>query len=206
MAYHKTISAMQWQLVDIVHRQSSPGTTTPAPDVQLARLVPLAVLEANISTYLVGQILDMSLNYVHEVAHAVYLKHVYKNTVAETFLGYELFRADKTIHIEERVDKAVKRVQKLSTTSKAAVGLNGKGGGTPMKRGRGRESYRGGRGNYYLRPRDNYYERPFFPRGGYNGPSHGNFDRGKVSSNGSKRTCFICGLTRHQAKHCPKAT
>ncbi len=55
----------------------------------------------------------MSLNYVHEAAHAVYLKHVYKKTVAETFLGDELFGADRTIPIEERVDKAVKRVQKL---------------------------------------------------------------------------------------------
>jgi hypothetical protein len=34
-----------------------------------------------------GQILEMSLNYVHEEAHAMYLKHVYNNTVAETFLG-----------------------------------------------------------------------------------------------------------------------
>jgi len=71
----------------MVHQQTNPGTTTPAPYVQLARLVPLAVLEANISTYSMGQILEMSLNYVHEEAHAMYLKHVYNNTVAETFLG-----------------------------------------------------------------------------------------------------------------------
>ncbi len=76
--------------------------------------------------------MDMSLNYVHEAAHAVYLKHAYNNTVAETFLGDELFGADRTIPIEERVDKAVKRVQKLSAAAKATVGLTGKGGGTPM--------------------------------------------------------------------------
>jgi hypothetical protein len=39
MSYHKTMSAMLWQLVDIVHQQSNPGTTTPARDLQLARLV-----------------------------------------------------------------------------------------------------------------------------------------------------------------------
>ena len=110
MSYHKTLSAMLWQLVDIVHQQSNPGTTTPAPDVELARLVPLTVLEDNISTYSVGQILDMSLNYVHEATHAVYLKHMYNNTVTATFLGDELFGADRTVPIEERVDKAVKRV------------------------------------------------------------------------------------------------
>ena len=131
----------------------------------------LAVLEDNISTYLVGDILEMSLNYVHEAAHAVYLKHVYTNMVAEAFLGDELFGADMTIPIEERVDKAVKRVQKLSVATKATVGLTGKGGGQPLKRGRGRDTYRGGyhnnggRGNYDQRPRDNYYERPFFPKG-----------------------------------------
>ena len=57
-----------------------------------------------------GHILEMSLNYVHEAAHAVYSKHVYNNIVAKTFLGDELFGADMTILIEERVDRAVKRV------------------------------------------------------------------------------------------------
>ncbi len=63
--------------------------------------------------------------------------------MAKTFLGNELFGADKTIPIEERVDKAVKIVQKLSAATKAAVGLTGKGGGQPTKRGRVRNSYRG---------------------------------------------------------------
>jgi hypothetical protein len=83
MSYHKPMSAMLWRLVDIVHHQTNPGTTTPAPDVHLARLVPPTILEENISTYSVGQILEMSLNYVHEIAHAVYLKHVYNKTVVE---------------------------------------------------------------------------------------------------------------------------
>ncbi len=154
----------------------------------------------------------MSLNYVHDATHAVYLKHVYNNTVAETFLGDELFGADKTIPIEERVDKAVKRVQKLSAVAKAAVGLTGKGGGQSSKRGRGRDSYRGGyhhnggRGNYDQRPRDNYYDKPFFPSGGYNGSQHGNFDRGRGNGNNGQRTCFICGSTGDQAKQCPKAS
>ena len=55
-----------------------------------------------------GQILEMSLNYVHEAAHVVYLTHVYNNTVAETFLGDELFGANRAFPIEESVDKAIK--------------------------------------------------------------------------------------------------
>jgi hypothetical protein len=212
MSFHKTLSAMLWELVDIVHQQTNPGTTTPAPDVQLARLVPLAVLEDNISTYSVGQILEMSLNYVHEAAHAVYLKHVHNNTVAEIFLGDELFGADRTVPIEERVNKAVKRVQKLSAVAKAAVGLTGKGGGQSSKRERGRDSYRGGyrhnggRGNYDQRPRDSYNDMLFSPRGGYNGSQHENFDRGGGSGTGGQRTCFICVSTGHHANHCPKAS
>ncbi len=41
----------------------------------------------------------MSLNYVHEAAYAVYLKYVYSNTVAETFLEDEIFGAERTIPI-----------------------------------------------------------------------------------------------------------
>jgi hypothetical protein len=44
MSYHKAISAILWQITDIVHSQSIPAgsVVTPTPDVQLARLVPLA--------------------------------------------------------------------------------------------------------------------------------------------------------------------
>ncbi len=111
----------------------------------------------------------MAKNYIHEGAHAVYLRHVYNNTVAEIFLGDELFGTDGTVPIEERVDKAVKRVQKLSAATKAAVGLIGRGGGLPLKRDRGREPFHVGYNGVrpdYQRQRESYYERPFFPRGG----------------------------------------
>jgi hypothetical protein len=130
---------------------------------------------------------------------------VYNNTVAETFLGDELFGADMTIPIEERVDKSVKKVQKLSASTKSAVGLTGKGGGKSSKRGRGRDSYRGGYQHNgaeetTISAHATATTRGFFPRGGYNGSHHGNFDRG-----GGSGTCFICGSTGHQAKQCPKA-
>ena len=66
--------------------------------------------------------MEMDLDYVHEAAHSMYIKHVYNNTVAETFLGDELFGAVRTIPVEERVDKAVKRVQNYSKATKATVG------------------------------------------------------------------------------------
>ena len=36
----------------------------------------------------------MGLNYIHEAAHSVYLKHVHNGTIAETFLGNELFASN----------------------------------------------------------------------------------------------------------------
>ncbi len=87
----------------------------------------------------------MGLNCVHEAAHSLYVNHVYNGAVAETLLGDALFGADRTIPVEERVDIAIKRVQKLTTAAKAAVGQSSRGGSTSCKRGGGR---RGGFGNY----------------------------------------------------------
>ncbi len=60
-----------------------------------------------------------------------------------------LFGADRTIPIEDRVDNAVKRVQKLSAAAKAAMGKTGRGGSSTVKRdgatSRGGSSYNGGR-------------------------------------------------------------
>ena len=70
-----------------------------------------------------------------------------------------------SIPIEDRVDSTVKRVQKLTTSTKAAVGQTGRG--LPFKRSRetrrGGSVYNGGRqelrnynGDYGNKPRDQY--------------------------------------------------
>ena len=61
------------------------------------------------------------------------------------FLGMRYLGQAETIPVEERVANAVKRVQKLTTTAKAAVGQSGRGGNTSGRRGGGR---RGGYSNY----------------------------------------------------------
>jgi len=104
-------------------------------------------------SYTVLEMLQMGLNCVHESAHSVYLKHVYNRTVSETFWGDNLFGADRIILIEERVDSAVKRVQKLTAAAKAAVGKTGCGGFSTVKRGgaagRGGSTYNGGKQRKY---------------------------------------------------------
>ncbi len=131
--------------MDIVHEQSSNGSGEPTPDVLLARLVPLKEMEEKYGTFSVKELLEMGLNCVHEAEHSLYVKHVYNGAVAETFLGDALFGADRTILVEERVDNAVKRMEKLTTAAKAAVGQSGCGGSSSGIRGGGR---RGGSSNY----------------------------------------------------------
>jgi len=117
MVYHKIVPGILWQIMDIVHEQSSNDSGEPTPDVMLVRLVPLKDMEAKWETYTVKEPLEMWLNCVHEAAHSLYVKHVYNGTVAEIFLGDALFGADRTILVEERVDIAVKRVEKLTAAA-----------------------------------------------------------------------------------------
>ena len=64
--------------MDIVHKHNNPpGSETPTPDMLLARVVPLVTLEENLHNYTVLQLLEMGLNYIHESAHALYLKHIF---------------------------------------------------------------------------------------------------------------------------------
>ena len=117
-------------------------------------------------SYTILELLHIGLNCVHESSHSVYLKHVYNGTIAETFLGDELFGVDCTFPIEERVDNAVKRVQNLTAIAKAAVGKTGRGGSSTVKRareaGRGGCNYNGDMQRNYdndFRPRDFPYGR-----------------------------------------------
>ncbi len=112
------------------------------------------------------------------------------------------------------VDKAIKRVQKLSATAKALVGQTGRGGSSSIKRGgagrrggNGGGSYNGDRQQNDRRRDNNYYDMPYFPLAfvPFNGGSSGNFGNGGGSKDSGLRTCFICGSTGHQANQCPKA-
>jgi hypothetical protein len=49
---HKTVSILLWQMMDIVHVQSG-GDSTPTLDLLLARLIPYATIEENITSYTV---------------------------------------------------------------------------------------------------------------------------------------------------------
>jgi hypothetical protein len=162
-------------------------------------------MEKNMVSYTILELLHMGLNCVHELAHSVYLKHVYNGTVAETFWGDDLFGADRTIPIEDRVESGVKSVQQLIAAAKASVGKTGRGGSSIVKRGwaigRGGNNFSGNRQRNYdndFRPRDS------FPYGKSNNGASGSYGgNGKGRDNG-QRICFICGYPGGRAKQCPK--
>ena len=153
----------------------------------------------------------MGLNYVHEAAHLVHLRHVYNNAVAKTFWGDDLFGVDRTIPIEDRVDNAWKRVQKLSAATKSVDGQTRRRNNSPNKRGSwgriGGSTYNGDR-QQCGRQRDSDYDprpsaSPTFNR--YNGGASDSYGRGGSNRDIGPRTCFICGSTGHLANQCPKA-
>jgi len=98
--------------MDIIHEQTNNGSGEPTSDILLARLVPFKETDEKWETLTIKEHMEMGLKCIHEAAHSLYIKHVYNGTVAETFLGDALFGVDITISAKERVDNAVKRVQK----------------------------------------------------------------------------------------------
>jgi hypothetical protein len=100
MHYHKTLSGILWQIMDIVHKHSSNGSGEPTPNFMLAKLVPFKEMDEKWETFIVKELLETGLNCVQEASHSLYIKHVYNGAVGETFLGDALFGADKTIPVE----------------------------------------------------------------------------------------------------------
>jgi len=105
-------------MVDVIHQQSNAGSDSTSHVIPLARLVPFTTLENNIDSFTVLQLLEIRLNYIHEAAHSVYLRHIYNDSVAKKKLEDELFGPDGTVPIEDKVDSALKCVQKLSVAAK----------------------------------------------------------------------------------------
>ncbi len=56
ITFHKNVAAILWQLMDIVHVQTS-GGSTPTPYVLLACLILLVTIEENLHNYIVLEIL-----------------------------------------------------------------------------------------------------------------------------------------------------
>jgi hypothetical protein len=167
-------------MADVITKQSNAGAATIVYIIRLAIFVSFTTLENIIDSLIVLQLLGIGQNYVHEAAHSVYLMHVYNNAVEKTFPVDDLFGADITILIEDRVYNTIKRVHKLSTTTKLANGQTGRGGSSTNKRGgscrRRGKSYNGGTQQYGRQREYDYDNRPSAP------PTFGRYYGGASSS------------------------
>ena len=199
--YNLVLNTVLWQLYKNFAAASGlvdEATHDPDADVKLARLVPRAVIERDIAKFTVPQLLEIGLNYIHEASHALYLTHAYNLTVAEAFLGDPIHGAERIVPVEDRVDSAIKRVQKNTPAQRAAIGqLAGRGGSTTGRRG---GSGRRGGG----RMQQPYFgsnfggsgeqQQPIIPPGFGRGAGGGNQPAGGGANVGK---CWVCGASGH---------
>ena len=81
-------------------------------DGRLGGLYTHKVLMDRIDEMSVRELLEYTLNFVHEQSVVVYLSHHYNHDVVHAFSVGKLFLVDQTTPTQERIDAAVKRVQK----------------------------------------------------------------------------------------------
>jgi hypothetical protein len=101
-------------------------------EVRLLELLTHAALTNKLDDLSERELLEYALNTVHEQSVVVYLTRHYSHEVVTALTGDSLFLVDQSIPTQERIDAAVKRVQKMTSSAKAAItpsGAKGKGGG-----------------------------------------------------------------------------
>ena len=116
------------------------------------------------------------------------------------FTGDKLFLVDQSLPTQERIDAAIKRVQKMTASAKASIAPPGaakpKQDPTPPKNPKG--GPKGGWGK--LLEQQLLMQQPILP------PGFGKFQQGPKpgGSLGGGPVCYTCGLPGHMAANCPK--
>ncbi len=171
-----------------------------AKDVALGELFTHSTLMDRLDSMSIRETLDYALNMVHEQSVVVYLRHHYSMEVVAAFTGDKLYLVDHSLPTQERVDTAVKRVQKLTSAAKAATAPNGskKELGDPKDGAK----WRAAKALRLLQSQNlRQQHQLMFPPGfgsGF-GAGRGNGPPG----GGPGPTCFNCGLPGHISAKCP---
>jgi len=124
----KSMSTILWKLHDAFRAEAKyagGNAEDIAKDVALEELFTHNALMDRIDTMSIRETLDYVLYMVHDQSVVVYLHHHYSHEVVAAFTGDKLYLVDQSLPTQERVDAAVKRVQKLTSTSKAAFAPGG---------------------------------------------------------------------------------
>jgi hypothetical protein len=136
------MSAILWKLLDYHVAMSDPNDAKKrSKEVRLSELLTHADLTDKLDDMSKRELLEYALNTVLEQSVVVYLTHHYSHEVVVAFTGNSPFLVDQSIPTQERIDAAVKRVPKMTSSAKAAIALPGtkeKGGGVVEEVAKGR--------------------------------------------------------------------
>jgi len=125
------MSAILWKLLDYHAAMADPHDAKKGSKlVKLSELLTHADLTDKLDDMSERELLEYALNTVHEQSVVVYFTHHYTHEVVTAFTGDSLFLVDQSIPPQERIDAVVKRVQKMTSSAKAAIappGAKGKG-------------------------------------------------------------------------------
>jgi hypothetical protein len=114
----------QWQILNNAKEGSN--------EVRLSELLTQADLTDTMDDMSERELLEYALNTVNEQSVVVYLTHHYSHEGVIAFTRDSLFLVDQYIPTQERIDAAIKRVQKMTSSAKAAIAppdAKGKGEG-----------------------------------------------------------------------------
>ena len=200
----KTMSAILWRLFDNFRDEAEANgeadVSIISKDVRLGELFSYSDLMDKIDDMSPRELFEYALNTVHEQSVVVYLRHHYSSEVVQAFSGDKLFLVDQSLPTQERIDAAIKRVQNMSASAKAAIAPPGairpKQDPTPPK---APKAPKGGWGR--LLQQQMQMQPPSMP------PGYGNFQQGQPKPGGALggvQVCFNCGLPGHMAAACPK--
>jgi hypothetical protein len=136
----KSMFVLLWRLLDkhMENMQDNGDEDATAKDVKFSELLTHSDLMDKLDNVSVREVLEYALNTVHEQSVVIYLSHHYNHDVLNAFTGDKLYMVGQSLPTKERIDAAVKRVQKMTPSARAAIAPPGaKQGEGPAPGGRG---------------------------------------------------------------------
>jgi secreted Zn-dependent insulinase-like peptidase len=92
-----------------------------AKDVKLSELLTHNDFMDKLDNFSVRKVLKYALKTVHEQSVVTYLSHHYSHDVVNAFTRDKLYLVDQSLPTHERIDAAVKRVQKMTPSDKITI-------------------------------------------------------------------------------------